>query len=206
MWDVRAFEVCGGVLRFSGSLAKILQQGHDIILKLTYIAVHHLDTILWWCTFSTWIGTHWLHPVASHTLTFFFPSRLPSSPFYSLSLLVVTQIRGHIAGSSPPPTHYGSCLAFLSREDFSSFFLVDSRRIVLTHARRSQQLILFLLFLQIISKSRHGGIRTHGPTLLAYVAGNWYQVCYYYYIKTVSCHSRRIDLLVLTGYTYAHEE
>ena len=46
MWDVRAFEVCGGVLRFSGSLAKILQQGHDIILKLTYIAVHDLDTIL----------------------------------------------------------------------------------------------------------------------------------------------------------------
>ena len=31
---------------------------------------------------------------------------------------------------SPPP-HYGSCLAFLSQEDFSSF-LVDSRRIVLT--------------------------------------------------------------------------
>ena len=45
-----------------------------------------------------------------------------------------------------PPTHYGSCLAFLSREDFCSFFLVDSRRIVLTHARRSQQLILFLIF------------------------------------------------------------
>ena len=33
---------------------------------------------------------------------FFFPSHLLSSPFYSLSLLVVTQIRGHIAGSSPP--------------------------------------------------------------------------------------------------------
>ena len=28
---------------------------------------------------------------------------------------------GSLAGSSPP-THYGSCLAFLSREDFSSFF------------------------------------------------------------------------------------
>ena len=42
--------------------------------------------------------------------------------FYFLSLLVVTQIRGHTAGSSSPPIHYGSCLAFLSREDFSSFF------------------------------------------------------------------------------------
>ena len=56
-----------------------------------------------------------------------------------------------------PPTHYGSCLAFLSREDFSSFF---PRRLasnwLLTHARRSQQLILFS-FLQINSKSRHGG-------------------------------------------------
>ena len=29
----------------------------------------------------------------------------------SLSLLVVTQIQGHIAGSSPPPTHYGTYLA-----------------------------------------------------------------------------------------------
>ena len=36
-----------------------------------------------------------------------------------------------------PPTNYGSCLALLSREDFSSS-LVDSRRIVLTHVRRSQ--------------------------------------------------------------------
>ena len=44
---------------------------------------------------------------------------------------------------SPPPL-YGSCLAFLLGEDFSSqdfqlSSLVDSRRIVLTHAWRSQQ-------------------------------------------------------------------
>ena len=32
----------------------------------------------------------------------FSPSHLLSSPFYSVSLPVVTQIRGHIAGSSPP--------------------------------------------------------------------------------------------------------
>ena len=36
-------------------------------------------------------------------------------------LMVVTQIRGHIACSSPP-ARYSSCLAFLSRQDFSSFF------------------------------------------------------------------------------------
>ena len=38
------------------------------------------------------------------------------------SLTVVTQIPGHMAGSSTPPTHYGSWLAFLSRADLSSFF------------------------------------------------------------------------------------
>ena len=54
---------------------------------------------------------------------FFFPSHLLSSPFYSLSLLIVTQIRGHIRSRLfSPATHYGSCLAFLSREDLSSFF------------------------------------------------------------------------------------
>ena len=75
---------------------------------------------------------------------------------------------GSHSGLFSLPPHYGSCLAFLSREDFSSS-LVDSRRIVLTHARRSQQLIPFFnLFLQTNSKSRHGGIRTHGPTLVAF--------------------------------------
>ena len=32
------------------------------------------------------------------------------------------QIRGHIRSRLFSPTHYGSCLAFLSREDFSPFF------------------------------------------------------------------------------------
>ena len=51
-----------------------------------------------------------------------FSSHLLSSAFYSLSLLVVTQIRGHIAGSSPPLPTTVRALHFLSREDFSSFF------------------------------------------------------------------------------------
>ena len=50
------------------------------------------------------------------------PSHLLSSPFCSLSLLVVTQIRGHIAGSSSPLPATVRALHFLSREDFSSFF------------------------------------------------------------------------------------
>ena len=53
-------------------------------------------------------------------------------------------------------------------------FLPSSTRVELcfTHARRSQQLILFsFFFLQINSKSRHGGFRTHGPTLLVAFEG-----------------------------------
>ena len=71
----------------------------------------------------------------------FFPSHLLSSPF-----LVVTQIRGHIAGSSPPLPTTVRALHFY-RENISALSsLVDSRRIVLTDARRSQQLILFFIF------------------------------------------------------------
>ena len=58
---------------------------------------------------------------------FCFPSHLLSSPFNYLCLLVVTQIRGHIAGSSPPPTHYGSCLAFFIARRFQLFLLPSTR-------------------------------------------------------------------------------
>ena len=47
------------------------------------------------------------HPV----FFFYFPCHLLSSPFCSLSLLVVTQIRGHMAGSSPPsPLWFVPCI------------------------------------------------------------------------------------------------
>ena len=77
----------------------------------------------------------------------FFPSHLLSSPFYSLSLL-------RSRNSDPwshsrlfsPPSHYGSGLAFY-RDNISALSsLVDSRWIVLTHARRSQQLIFFFRY------------------------------------------------------------
>ena len=45
--------------------------------------------------------------------------------------------------------------------------LVDSRRIVLTHARRSRQLILVIV-LQLNPNSHHGGIQTPRPTLVAF--------------------------------------
>ena len=95
------------------------------------------------------------HYYLSTIFIYFSPSHLLSSPFCSLSLLVVTQIRGHIAGSSSPPTHYGSCLAFFIARGFQLFLpsstcvelcFVDLRRIVLTHARRSQQLFLSFIF------------------------------------------------------------
>ena len=89
---------------------------------------------------------------------------------FSLPPLVVTQIRGHIAGSSLPLRTTARALHSYREKRSALASLVDSRRIVLTHARRRQQLILplFLLFLQINSISRHGGIRTHGPTLVAF--------------------------------------
>ena len=69
---------------------------------------------------------------------FFFPFHLLSSPLYVL-VFFPPPSRHSYPGSRnrlfSPPTHYGSWLAFLSREDFSSSSLVDSRRIVLTHAR-----------------------------------------------------------------------
>ena len=91
-----------------------------------------------------------------------------------LSLLVVPQIRGHIAGSFRPlPTtvraqHY-------YRENISSLSsLVDWRRIVLTHARRSQRLILFLSFFANkfqISPPRDSNSRTNTTVLIVAFEG-----------------------------------
>ena len=71
-------------------------------------------------------------PFFSHPIYYLRPSIL--SPSY----VVVTQIRGHIAGSSPPlPTTVGA-LHFYREKISALSSLVDTRRIVLTHARRSQ--------------------------------------------------------------------
>ena len=70
----------------------------------------------------------------------FFVSHLRPS---ILSILVVTQIRGHIAGYFPPLPRTIRALHFYREKISALSSLVDSRGIVLTHARRSQQLILF---------------------------------------------------------------
>ena len=103
-----------------------------------------------------------------YVLFFLFFSRFRrlSSRFFSLppindSRNVVTQIRGHIAGSSPPPSPLQLSLRTVRalhfcREEISALSsLVDSRRIVLTHARRSQQLLFMPFYLFIFaSKSK----------------------------------------------------
>ena len=62
-------------------------------------------------------------PPVSYDSSFFFSSHLLSSPFF----FCLPPSRNSDPGSHInsrlffPPLHYGSCLAFLSREDFSSF-------------------------------------------------------------------------------------
>ena len=76
-----------------------------------------------------------------------------------LSLLVVTQIRSHIAGSSPPLPTTVRALHFYCEKISALYSLVDSRRIKPTPARRSQHLILIYtgICFQVNSKSHHGG-------------------------------------------------
>ena len=64
-------------------------------------------------------------------LFFFHPMHLILSlPFFSLSLLVVTQIRGHITGHSPPsPPRFVPCI-FIARR--LQLFLPSSTRVELS--------------------------------------------------------------------------
>ena len=82
--------------------------------------------------------------------SFSFPFHLLSSRYYRPpSLSVLTQIRGRIAGPTPSslllPTTASGFIFY--RENTSALScLVDSRRIVRTHAaRRSQHLFFFFL-------------------------------------------------------------
>ena len=74
---------------------------------------------------------------------FFVPSHLLYSPFFSLSILVVTQIRGHIARSSPPSqllyVRLVPCLFYRERTQALSS-LVDSRRVVFVFISTSTSL------------------------------------------------------------------
>ena len=89
-------------------------------------------------------------PLISFALSFSLPPSRNSDP------------GGHIAGSSPPLPATVRALQFYREKISTLFSLVDSRRIVPSHARRSQQLILYTpeyFLLQMYSKSHHGGIR-----------------------------------------------
>ena len=57
-------------------------------------------------------------------------SHVLSSLSFSLSPLVVTQIRGQMAGFSPP-YHYSSCLAFFCEKDCIHLFHPSSTRVEL---------------------------------------------------------------------------
>ena len=88
----------------------------------------------------------------------------------SRSFLVVTQIRGHIVGFSPPrlPTTVRALHCYREKDSALSS-LVDSRRIVLTHARRAR---LFGVYREI--HKLHTENRTCDMnTLVAFEARRW---------------------------------
>ena len=92
------------------------------------------------CVFNEPLGST---VALSASIFFFFFFPIPFIFFALLfSLLVVPQIRGHVAGSSPPLPSTVRALHFFRDKISALSSLVDSRRIVLTHDRRSQQLIL----------------------------------------------------------------
>ena len=92
----------------------------------------------------------------AYFLLFSIPFTIFALLFSLPPIIVGTQIRGHVALGFVPCTFY--------REKISALYsLVDSRRIVLTHARRSQQLILFFIFANRfkISPRRDSNSRTN---------------------------------------------
>ena len=92
-------------------------------------------------------------------------------PYFSLSLslIVVIQIRGHIAGSPHPLPTTVRALHFYHDKISALSSRVDSGRIVhpsYCTAVGALSSISCLFFLRNSSKSHHGGIRMHRPTLL----------------------------------------
>ena len=79
------------------------------------------------------------YSLSSHAYVLFFFFFFFSIPCIVLPFCSLPPSRNSDPGSHSrlfsPPTHYGSCLAFFFREKILAFSsLVDSRRIVLTHA------------------------------------------------------------------------
>ena len=129
---------------------KVLLQGEDryVLHLLTFCTqVTHLFLRMYVLNVPTVDASTYLVPGILFSLLFFLfhPIYCYLRPSFSLSLLVVTEILGHIAGSTPTsPLRFVPCI--LSREDFSSFFPGRLTSNCAYLARRSQQqrLILFL--------------------------------------------------------------
>ena len=72
----------------------------------------------------------------------------------------------------PPPSPLRYVPSLLSRKESSICSSLSSTRVELKvptyAARRCQQLIMFIAFLKMKSKSHHGGNRSQGPTLAAF--------------------------------------
>ena len=76
---------------------------------------------------------------------------------------------GSHSGPLLPPPHYGTCLHFYREKNSAFSSLVDSRgRLCLPTLLGVLSVDLFFAFLQINSKSHHGGNRTQGPMLVAF--------------------------------------
>ena len=102
--------------------------------------------------------------------------------FCFLSPLVVDQIRGHIWQALPPYPLRFELSIFYREKIWALSSLVDSRRIVLTHTRRSQLFILsFFFFFGIYYSNKRNlsclhTIRMCSPRVLAVWFGFWWLV------------------------------
>ena len=120
-----------------------------------------------WCCDLDVLRSHIENRKCVNTAMFFFLFLFSNTFIISPLLFSLPPSRNsdpgsHIAGSFPLPTTYGSRPGFLSREDFRSSSLVDSRRIVPSHAKRSQQLVILNVANKVkISPRRDSDSRTN---------------------------------------------
>ena len=100
-------------------------------------------------------------------LPYFFPHLIFYRRPCSLSLLAVAQIRGLVADSSRPPSTTVRALHFYREKISGLSSLADSRRIGLTHARRSQQFFGLIFVVKKIRTlpRRHSNSRTNSGSI-----------------------------------------
>ena len=152
--------------RFTAGLARTWCQVRTKFWNFTLYLV--LTNFIWILVLYTCSLCIYIYFEVYTMVRIFFPSHLLSSPFYLLSLLVVTQIRGHIAGSFPPLPTTVRALHFYREKISALSSLVDSRRIVLTHARGALSSWSFSFFFSNkfkISPRRDSNSRTNTSSI-----------------------------------------